>query len=64
MKTTLCGERPMLNSSDTREQIHRYVLKRALSIVLEWLDLHQAELLANWELARQRKVLNEVEPLR
>ncbi|PSR16231.1 transcriptional regulator [filamentous cyanobacterium CCP3] len=37
--------------------------KRALRMVLEWLDLHQAELMANWELARQRKALNEINPL-
>ncbi|MFQ4136658.1 DUF4160 domain-containing protein [Nodosilinea sp. PGN35] len=37
--------------------------KRALRMVLEWLELHQSELLENWELARQRKALNEVEPL-
>ncbi|WP_035986155.1 DUF4160 domain-containing protein [Leptolyngbya sp. KIOST-1] len=37
--------------------------KRALRMVLEWLDLHQEELMANWELARQRKALNEIQPL-
>jgi len=37
--------------------------KRALRMVFEWLDLHQAELLDNWELARQRKALREIQPL-
>ena len=37
--------------------------KRALRMVLEWLELHQVELMANWELARQRKALNEINPL-
>jgi hypothetical protein len=37
--------------------------KRALRMVLEWLDMHQAELMNNWELARQRKALDEIQPL-
>jgi hypothetical protein len=37
--------------------------KRALSHVLEWMDLHKAELMDNWELARQGKPLNNVAPL-
>ena len=37
--------------------------KRALKMVLEWLDLHQAELIDNWELARQRKALRAIQPL-
>ena len=37
--------------------------KRAMRAVLEWLDLHQDELLADWSLAQQRKPLNLIEPL-
>ena len=37
--------------------------KRALSHVLEWLDLHRAELLEDWELAKQRQPLKKVTPL-
>ena len=37
--------------------------KRALRMVLEWLDPHQAELIDNWGLARQRKALREIQPL-
>jgi Domain of unknown function (DUF4160) len=37
--------------------------KRALSHVLEWLELHKAELLNDWELAKERKPLNKVNPL-
>ncbi len=32
-------------------------------MVLEWLDLYQAELMNNWELARQRKALRDIQPL-
>ncbi len=36
---------------------------RALRHVLEWAAMHKAELLANWELAREGKPLNRIEPL-
>lgn len=31
--------------------------------VLEWLDLHRPELMEDWELAKERKPLEEIEPL-
>lgn len=37
--------------------------KRALRAVLEWLDLHQAELLENWQLAQEDQALKPIEPL-
>lgn len=37
--------------------------KRALRAVLEWLDLHQDELMADWSLAQQRRKLNPIAPL-
>jgi hypothetical protein len=37
--------------------------KRALTHVLEWYELHKADLLADWELAKERKPLNKVDPL-
>jgi hypothetical protein len=37
--------------------------KRALRAVLEWLDLHQEELLENWQLAQADKPLKSIEPL-
>lgn len=37
--------------------------KRALRMVFEWLDLHQVALMNNWDLARQRKALREIQPL-
>ncbi|MFZ5480522.1 MAG: DUF4160 domain-containing protein [Myxococcota bacterium] len=36
---------------------------RALRLVLEWRDMHRAALLADWELARQRRPLEPVPPL-
>lgn len=37
--------------------------KRALRHVLEWHDLHQSELMANWELCRQQEELKSIFPL-
>lgn len=36
---------------------------RKVALVREWPTLHQAELLANWELAQRRLPLNRVPPL-
>ncbi|UOO13285.1 MULTISPECIES: DUF4160 domain-containing protein [unclassified Synechocystis] len=37
--------------------------KRALRHVLEWHDLHQPELIANWQLCRQQEDLKFILPL-
>jgi hypothetical protein len=37
--------------------------RRALGLVLDWAELHQDELLANWDLARQGLPLNQIAPL-
>ena len=38
-------------------------LRRAQRLVLEWMDIHRVELLADWALAQDRKPLNKIEPL-
>ena len=37
--------------------------RRALVLVLEWLDLHREELLGNWTLARLKEPLRAIDPL-
>jgi hypothetical protein len=37
--------------------------RRALRLVLEWYELHKAELAANWELAKARSPLKPIPPL-
>jgi hypothetical protein len=37
--------------------------RRAHALVLEWAALHRAELLENWERARQGVPLKPIEPL-
>jgi hypothetical protein len=36
---------------------------RVLGLVIEWAAFHQAELLQNWELARQQEPLTSIQPL-
>lgn len=36
---------------------------RALGFVIEWATLHQAELMNDWALARERKPLQPLDPL-
>jgi len=37
---------------------------RALGLVMEWAAIHKDELLSDWELAKDRKPLSPVEPLK
>lgn len=37
--------------------------RRGLMAVLEWYQLHQVELMENWNAAAQRMPLNRIEPL-
>ena len=36
---------------------------RVLGLVVEWASMHRAELLLNWDTARQQQPLNRIEPL-
>lgn len=36
---------------------------RAMGLVMEWASLHQAELMADWELARRQAELKRIAPL-
>ena len=36
---------------------------RVFGLVMEWTSLHQAELMRDWDLARQQAGLQEIEPL-
>ena len=37
---------------------------RALGLVVEWANLHQAELRADWQRAQGQETLNAIDPLR
>lgn len=37
--------------------------RKAIALIQEWRELHKAELMENWELARQKKELRRIDPL-
>jgi hypothetical protein len=37
--------------------------RRALRLVLEWLELHKDELLEDWQLVEKKKPLKKIAPL-
>jgi len=43
--------------------IHGEFPARALSLVLEWANLHKQELIENWQLARQGEPVKRIAPL-
>jgi hypothetical protein len=43
--------------------VHGRFPKRALRLVLEWLDLHKDDLMDNWQRAKARRPLQEIRPL-
>lgn len=40
-----------------------YMGKRALGMLFEWFDLHQAEIMENWRLLRDHQPLQKIQPL-
>jgi len=41
-----------------------YISQKAQKLIKEWCDFHKNELEENWELAKQDKPLNWIEPLK
>ena len=48
---------------ETLNVLEGWLPRRALGLVLDWAELHQNELRANWRLARSRQALIEIAPL-
>ncbi len=44
--------------------IHGSLSSRTLGLVIEWASLHREELLRDWELARQQKKPEKIQPLK
>lgn len=38
--------------------------KRALSLIVDWAKLHQAELLTDWDLCAKKQMPNKIDPLK
>jgi hypothetical protein len=47
----------------TLEVIEGKLSRRAQELVLDWAELHQKELLEDWELCRQHQEPKKIEPL-
>lgn len=50
-------------SIETVEILEGELTSRLFKLVIEWLTLYQAELMENWELARENQPLNKITPL-
>jgi hypothetical protein len=48
---------------DEIELIEGDLRRRQIRLVLAWAELHQTELLENWQRARSGETLNDVDPL-
>ena len=48
---------------EKNEIIGGYIPSRVLGIVTEWSAIHKAELMDNWEIARQQESLKDIAPL-
>ena len=57
------GDREMKVNIVTGEVMEGSLPTRARRLVLEWWELHKAELAEDWSLAVARKPLNSIEPL-
>lgn len=50
-------------SRENDEPIHVHLPKRQLKLVLAWAEIHKDELMQNWELSKDNKPLNRINPL-
>ena len=48
---------------DTLEVLRGRLPRRAHALILEWITLHCAELMQNWEAAREARPLQLIQPL-
>lgn len=59
----LYGESEAIISIETLAVSRGGLPRRALALVLEWAEDHQAELLENWELCRRHQMPRQILPL-
>ena len=57
------GELKAIIDIETLTVLHGRLTPRALGLVVEWAALHQTELLADWERAREQEQLVRIKPL-
>ena len=56
------GSKALVEINEARV-IKGALTSRQLNLILAWCVLHQDELMQNWELAKDGKVLNKIAPL-
>ncbi|MEK6651525.1 MAG: DUF4160 domain-containing protein [Nitrospirota bacterium] len=44
--------------------VEGYLPPKALGLVMEWADIHKEALLSDWELAKEKRPLFPIEPLK
>jgi hypothetical protein len=57
------GEYEVVIVIESRMVLEGSFPRRALGLVIEWAELHQGELLADWELCRERQQPQKIAPL-
>ena len=57
------GQQKALIAIETLSVLEGNLKPRALGLVIEWASQHQAELMNDWQLARQNAPLEGIEPL-
>jgi len=57
------GEQKAVIGIDPIALLEGNLSRRAKGLIVDWAMEHQAELMADWELARQQAPLNRIEPL-
>jgi len=57
------GKQKALVGIDPVDVLEGKLSPKARALVLEWGTQHQAELMADWELARQQAPLHKIDPL-
>jgi len=58
------GEHKASINIQSLELIEEKLPRRALNLVLDWAEIHQSELLNDWELCEQHKQPVKINPLR
>ena len=57
------AEQKALIAIESLALLRGHLSPRVFGMIMEWAVLHQAELLENWNLARQQVPLNKITPL-
>lgn len=57
------GDMKIVVNIETLEVIEGKMSRRALGLVMDWAELHKAELIENWNRAREKGEIKPIKPL-